>query len=80
MYEWIVILTLHTTNVSSSIGSYDVETLTGFKSEETCHAAASIFGSKVSSQILNHKAAEGVDLDGSNGDVVVFSDCIKVRK
>lgn len=80
MIEWILILTIHTTNTPGEIGNYEVETIDGFKSEAACLEAAKNIGNKISTQTVNHRAAEGMDLDGRAGKVAVFTDCQKVAK
>ena len=80
MIEWILIFTLHTTNTPGIIGSYETEIIDGFKSEVTCLEAAKLIGNKISTQTVNHRAVEGIDLDGRSGKVAIFSDCQKVEK
>jgi len=80
MIEWILILTIHTTNNPGATGSYEVEAIDGFKSEATCLEAAKVLGNKISTQTVNHRAAEGMGLDGRAGKVAVFTDCQKVSK
>ena len=80
MIEWILIITIHTTNPPGVISNYDVEAIDGFKSEATCLEAAKQIGNKISTQTVNHRAAEGMDLDDRSGKVAVFTDCHKVVK
>ena len=78
--EWILIITIHTLTNPGSIANINVETIDGFKSEKTCLIAAKEIGSKISSQSINHVAAEGMKLDGRSGKLAVFTDCQKVVK
>jgi hypothetical protein len=78
--EWILIITIHTLTVSGSIKNVNVETVDGFTSEKTCLQAAQNIGSKISSQSINHLAAEGMNLDERSGKLAVFTDCQKVIK
>jgi hypothetical protein len=80
MIEWIIIITIHTTNTPGVIGNYDVETIDGFKSESTCLKAAKLIGNSIFTQTVNHRSAEGMDLNSRYGDVIVFTDCQKITK
>jgi len=80
MIEWILIITLHTTNAPGVIGSYEVETVDGFKSEKKCLKAAKVIGNKISSQTVNHRSSEGMNLDSRAGKVAVFTDCQAIEK
>ena len=80
MIEWIIIITVHTMSSPGSITNYDVETIDGFKTEVSCLEAAKIIGNSISSQTVNHRAAEGMDLDGRSGKVAVFTDCQEITK
>jgi len=78
--EWVLIITIHTLTDPGSIKNINVETIDGFKSEKTCLHAAKTIGSKISSQSINHIAAEGMDLNGRSGKLTVFTDCLNVVK
>lgn len=80
MIEWIIIITIHTLTTQGAIGNYDVETIDGFKSEASCLEAAKVISNRISTQTVNHRAAEGMDLNGRPGKVAVFTDCQKVAK
>ena len=80
MAEWILIITLHTLNASGSIINYDVETIDGFQSSANCLEAAKKIGNRISGQTVNHRAAEGIDLDGRAGKVAVFTSCQEITK
>ncbi|MFT5669056.1 MAG: hypothetical protein ACI9DK_003267 [Vicingaceae bacterium] len=80
MTEWILIITLNLAVAGDSITDYKAEIIDGFTSEKRCLAAAQIIGTKISNQIVNHKAAMGISLERKSGNPIVFSNCVKIEK
>lgn len=80
MTEWILIITLNLAVSGDKITDYKAETIDGFTSEKKCRAAATLIGTRISKQIVNHKAAMGVSLERISGNPIVFTDCVKIDK
>lgn len=78
--EWILIITIHTMSAKAAISNIETELLDGFTSEKTCLVASKKIGEKISMQSLNHLAVEGIELDGRQGKLAVFTDCQKIEK
>ena len=80
MKEWILIVTMHTTGTPGTIHNFDAEVVSGFTNEKSCLAAGQVIGTSISEQTVNHRAAEGMDLDSMLGRLVTFVDCMEIVK